>query len=179
MYNNEEFVPESFGYIYQYECTETIARISDPGVNYYSVEMVQKEAERNLNWVRKMLPSFEFKEEKDNYEFFYTCALLFFTYRAIAFKKDVKKELCELKNYIQDAIKRCRAFPAFATRVGYTEKKEDGESSCGGTSRGEKISGENSSGERRNLNENACGKKTVDRDFDDLEDGYWDYDDWG
>ena len=130
MFNNEEFVPESFGYIYQYECTETIARISDPGVNLYNVEMVQKEAERNLNWVRKMLPSFEFKEEKDNYEFFYTCALLYFTYRAISFKKDVSAELSELKGYIQDAIKRCRAFPDFDGRVCYTEKKTDGRTSC-------------------------------------------------
>lgn len=120
----KEFLPDSYEYVYTMECSETIARMVNPGIYCSDVDIVFKEAKRNLDWVIKMHPIHNNMDERESYDFFYTCGLLYFTFSALSKKKDVQNELETLKSLLQDAIQKCRQFKSFSDVLEFDESIE-------------------------------------------------------
>ncbi|MCR4735986.1 MAG: hypothetical protein K5829_13380 [Treponema sp.] len=123
---------ENFNYLYKYECSETIARFSIQGINSESagskpveVEIVYTEAKKNLKRIQKMIASYSFKDNQDYFDFFYTCCVLYFTFKAVSFKKNVDEETAVLKELIQKAIQDCKKIKKFDSRISFTEDDFD------------------------------------------------------
>ena len=120
---------ENFNYLYNYECSETIARFSMQGVNYETVNIVYKEAKENLKRIQKMIATYSFKDNQDNFDFFYSCCVLYFTFKAVSFyasyKNKVGKELSSLKELIQKAIQDCKKIKEFDSCISFTEDDFD------------------------------------------------------